>query len=501
MDTATDNLIRNLPDLPELESVEVRDWGTLARVAAFLVVYVVLPLALFLWMYQGLQQFLPDGIIYALGLMAVLGAWLVWRIVSTDYYYRTDRAGMTQKGVFRRRFIDWSDVECVQVSEGISSQPSLRIRTRTTALVISSSCRGADTDVLFASVWQHLRRIGKDEGLQPTPRALSLWDCIPDGPSQDLTWGKAPHRVQWLIVLLLATLFSIVPILLWLTSEPTDRTAIILLAVVCLIGLAVTSVAWAKSTTGVVVSEEGIEAQRHTGTVSLRWEDVDSFRWTGLAMLIKSRRARKSLSVPFVAGNKDSERVILRVIRKLRHVSPEKPVLVPDSLRQLADVALREADAQAEVKMSRSDMAAIFVIVGLYALGLSYVAVAEWMWGGAAMAAAGIALLILLVRLVTGSYSMKADAQGITRSFLGKSKLIRWENIGSCVPSKYASERIRGRMTLCDNNEKRLLDIPPGVGSARDRSAFMALVQSRLSSSTPVDTFSKPWLARPFSRS
>lgn len=495
--------LNELPDLPGLESVEVRSWNILAVMGGFVCFYFLLPMPFLLWSFLHYRRYLPDGVGWLLGIYAALGAWVVFRMLSANYHFRVDRTGVMVRGVFTRRSVEWNEVTDAEMTDGLSGEVSIRLRSRSGDLVVGPGLKSAGSDRFLASIWQHLRQIGKADQVEPTTRALSFWDTIPDELPLELQWGKPPSRAQWLGPVLMFLFLGALPAALWLDPPArwSGRVFFGFITLAALIMLMVVVREWANEAKRVVLRDNELEVQTVVRTLRLPWSEVDYADRGGMGVLIGAGKLR--VNVPCIVGKEDSERLVLGIIRRLRTAGTPQAIIIPDNLRTLAPVAPRDAHGSlqpVELRVSAYDTLGVFVVVGFFYLPAS-MAVLQGVharWLAAAALAVGAVVVGLFTRCAARSYSLRADDEGITRAFLGSRRLVRWEEVAACKPSSVPKERMRGRKVLKNAKGRTLTDFPPGFGTARDRAAFTAFVEAKLSQILPNET-AKPWLARPFS--
>lgn len=491
-----------LPDLPELEEVEVKNTRGMLMMCTFLLVslFTFGPITFLHVAY--LRKYIPNRFLVLIGVMCLLVLWVIYRLVTADYHFVIDRKGLGVRSLIKRQSIEWSEVTDAEMTEGRSGETMIRLRAAGRTIVIGPGLRYAEIDCLLASIWQHLRQIGKADCVQPTTLALTFWDEIP-AQDQELHWGKRPHPARWLM--LPFPLGMVVMTGWFLLSESHTWYSLVFFGPIVLmtwVMMAFVTREWGKEVTRVVAREDELEAQTSVRTVHLPWSDIDFAQWGQYQLAVGSQKLHKILLIPNRLGTESSERLILGIIRKLRTAGKPQAVVIPEALRFTASAAAKDIAGHlepVEVQLSRSDKIALTSIVDIYVTAICGVSAARALPGWPAGACTVLAAIVVgfITWKICASYSVRTDDDGISKTFLGRKTILGWDRISAITMPKQEGERLKGHRILIDARGKSLMSIPPGVGTAADRAAFVAYVEAKLGQTLPAQS-AKPYLARPF---
>ena len=121
--------------------------------------------------------------------MLVVSAVAALTVILRNYYrWKTDTDGLTAIGLLGSKRIRWQDISESTTRTNWIGETIYRLRAGGIVLRIPYliPSNGWQESVLIASVWQHLRRYGKSDGLLMSANTQSLWDEIPAELPHDL---------------------------------------------------------------------------------------------------------------------------------------------------------------------------------------------------------------------------------------------------------------------------------------------------------------------------
>lgn len=488
----------SLPDLPALESVEMKNWGTLLLLSFHLSLALLFAGAC-IWGYFAYLEFLPSGTVALIAAMGALCVWVVVRLLFADRYYRTSSKGLIVNSVLRRRFIQWADVSEAHASPSVLGDTYLTLSTR--AGRISVPCRSDGKRFhgveLSASVWQHLRQCGKGQGLELSPEALSLWDVIPDEAPHQMEWHGGSKRPEAIAAVCCVLLYASMGC--WFAVDiALDLFHVAFGGIVLMGGIVV---AWlllreARNTASrFSLSDQGFDAETLWRRVSVSWSEVTGARWERQNLALVYGRKREQVWVPLVSGDEASGKLILALIRRLRTIGSPQALAIPGQLRASAHPAPESEQQSAELRMATWEtlISPIVVIIPslMVFIPLEGKPVLQ-MVAGAIL----FGIYCLSVR-AADTYAVRADDVGVTKRFLWWAKSARWEDVASVVACPRA-ESASIRRTLKGADGKTLIDAGAGVGSKRDKEQFITFVDAKLTEVLPDSGTNARWLARPY---
>jgi|GEM_PF-1287919 len=327
------NTIDQRLDLPYLESVETRDAGRILPILGICAMY---SWVIFAAIYGCIvyREFMPlEGRIATAILLACIG-WIALRVLFSFTYFKTDSDGFTMRGPFRRRFIPWIEIQSASVSMTRTKETMLTLITKRDKVRVNARGLGGGAgiaDCVAASVWQHLRREGRADGMILPESALRLWDEIPDDVPAEIDWGKPASKGTLFITILMAVFFYggiigmansmglTIPLLIMCASMALGVTAMMKM----LFSTALCTASGAR------VRRDGIEGDFPFGKRYIPWSQVASAWWSQKNLVIKSVNPRSEIWVPYKLGSRESERLILCIIRYLRSAGNPQAVPLP----------------------------------------------------------------------------------------------------------------------------------------------------------------------------
>lgn len=130
----------NPPDLPGLESVEVNRKAVMGIfVMPFTLIAMVFVVFIMTSLLSGkvLVEAVP-----ILVMLLIIAIWLIYRLLTEIYYFKTDADGLHAKTIIGKRFIRWSDVTSADIIYGIGSSVTYQLSTSDGKLSIPSAITG-----------------------------------------------------------------------------------------------------------------------------------------------------------------------------------------------------------------------------------------------------------------------------------------------------------------------------------------------------------------------
>ncbi len=339
------------PDLPALERVTVRTWGSVTALA----VMIVLVLALLLFLFMRIPMVLlvssePSsfgrvGLAVALGGLGIGGVllWLGLRLLRGEFAWSTDPEGIEARGLFHRRRLRWTEIDVIRVI-GVRDATDWYHFTGPEGTI--SFPAALFTVQLCASGWQHLRRCGRHGLLQPWDE--SVWDELPieatvtrwstDRPIPRSLWASTV--VPGVVVV---TLMILMAILGWVLGEGWGSLLLTLS-----VGGFVAGVFWiqwrglrscAQSCT---LHDDRIEAETRNGPVHLQWDEVTRVHWRTPAencalLVVRGSAPHQVFALPVGQKERGAVPLLFAMLARLRYSDPAHAVTLPQWLRKGVD--------------------------------------------------------------------------------------------------------------------------------------------------------------------
>lgn len=310
-----------LPDLPCLESIEILDRS---RLYVLLVIVSLKFWTLFcvIWGFVLYREYLSFGAFVAVGIILALFVWLMLRILSCYWSYKTDQSGITMKGLLRKRFVAWPEVLKVATQQSRMGETILKLTTAQKSIKISPKgfSTASSGDCLVASIWQHLRRLGRADEIVFTEAMESLWREIPKDAPVEMEWSKPINSAEKAGIIVLFLVLIVPLVMFWL--EATRKPLMIALAVswtLALVslfaGLIFPDIRYMANL--VKVGSDGIEVKAAIGKpIRLSWKSIIAAWWMPNCLCLRAET--KEIRIPYKRDNKELERLALCVIRHLR---------------------------------------------------------------------------------------------------------------------------------------------------------------------------------------
>ncbi len=493
-----DKPMNELPDLQPLETVEARDRsGHVFALVAILAVAGFLSLAVWMYrMYPTEMREVSAPLIAALAFGGAICLWAFYRLLSANYYWRTDAEGLETRSLVRRRFERWADAKSIPRIE-------YRLRCKSRLLPVA------------ASVWQHMRRLGKAEVADLPEPALTFWDEIPDALPWEAEWDQ-PSGVRMGKRVLLSAAALLVCLGLGLAVAglvvPHQRDLLVWavcswLYALCFGGML--SRAYGPQPEHISLDRRTLRARFGDRTVEVASNDVLSAGWWGEPGLLQLRTATSRIAIPLDSTRDGSSKLVLAVIRWLRTSSKPVLVAIPRTLRMspwtsdlLSDEEMRAID-RVEVRFSMADrfgllFLALMLTAPWVALALRRAPIG-WIVGATVLATIVVSALTWWA---ASTYRVFADREALGKECLWWRKRVRWEDVARFTFGSKAGSAIQDttlRWTLRDAKGRILLCLTTENGTKKQWEAFARFMYSRLAKVLPAEELSKPWLARPWS--
>ncbi len=251
---------------------------------------------------------------------------LTTRIPYLDHTWRTTSAGLQYRGILRGGFIPWAEVRNIRVTSPYylsGERIIIQGDGRKTAIP------GHDT-LLCASVRQHLRRVGKAEGIAVPKEADWLWrDLTVDLPDNiewvDNGWFNLP--LIWVGVILL--LSPSVVQFIWFRHSNVNPIYMFMLV----LGFHLHS--WMRtSVKRVTLTKDTVEVDTRRSIITMRWDELQSVGWSEKAICLR-REGKRAVCFNWVPGSADSTAVVLAIMQRMRNSSLGVQVPVSDQLQLL----------------------------------------------------------------------------------------------------------------------------------------------------------------------
>ncbi|MCX8052849.1 MAG: hypothetical protein N3B12_03490 [Armatimonadetes bacterium] len=270
------------PDLPGLESVEeeiTEGWPCCCCLPV--------PIVIIGGVVQGYWIY---GLIFSV--LLILLTLILSRL--SDYRIKTDSWELTARWPFRTIRIPWAEVTHAKTITVESNTYERFIRVEAPGRKIEVPVAGLDMARLEASVWQHLRRYRKADGVTLSDDALSFWLPIPDDIPSQMDW-EMPCELDW---------------------APLARYSLRPRYILC----------------------EFVEPESYRKSRAIEWLAVKSADWEVddkdcLTLSIESES--ESIYIPLDPDDPTSARFLLAVIRRLRSLEHIKPLPIPRKIREL----------------------------------------------------------------------------------------------------------------------------------------------------------------------
>ncbi|MEN6372724.1 MAG: hypothetical protein ABFD64_12020 [Armatimonadota bacterium] len=318
----TDNEIRDkmkdLPDLPGLETIEPRD--TSIVIIFMLLVFMAVMLTPIVSVAIRYGKFIDQRGKVLIIICVALLVWAILRLLSGYYRFKTDANGLTMIGVLHRRFIPWINVKEALITKTKISNYSLVLKTQHGTVKFEPRNWG-----LIASTWQHLGRLGRADSMVLPPQALAFWEPVPDDVPQELDWSKKSAAGDIISASVVVLFFGGIAIYLWF-SVKTLWSPMGLLIIWLTISMFI-MLKWLLLPEAlhkpwrIRVREDYIEANLPFSKAYIPWSEITSAHFANnnsSELIIKYGRRKSEIRIFYMQGKKELEDLVLAIIRKLR---------------------------------------------------------------------------------------------------------------------------------------------------------------------------------------
>ena len=318
-----------LSDLPCLESVETKSsavWPVVLVYGGFAVWQVAI-LCILLWKYR---QYVGQQAYAIVGLIVALVLWVGLRLLLSYTYFKTDSNGIAMRGPLLRRFIAWSDVQQAATRRRGSRVSVVLKMARGRASIQPGALGSTEGESIVASMWQHLRRVGKANGIELGETSRNLWQPIPDDvpTSVDYDVQKRPaSRIGAVCGLLLP------PVAVVMVAIVARKEAFGVLPLFGLMVLAMEKWTILPSIRcrpwHVAVRPDGLLAKMTFRDVYVPWSSVATAHWEATGLVVTSKGPDAQVRLSYSLGDASSELFIQSVIRYLRTAGIPQAVPLP----------------------------------------------------------------------------------------------------------------------------------------------------------------------------
>jgi|GEM_PF-2134647 len=483
----------NMPDIPALESVTISyRGGTLMAMAA------VLGMAGFLgWVlavsWRWLGEFRPT-IGLGMGCLIAVCLWSLYRAIGTGCYWRTDPDGITERTLLLRRRVAWPEIDRVERCDAALRGSVYRLRSGRASIEVAAGT--LSYVALSASVWQHLRRVGKHHDFPLSGSALSFWDAIPDEvlgqaeisekiPDEAIVWP-----IMWAMCVGLA--FAV-------TSD-ASRAAWPWVGVAGSVGLA--TIVW-------LMARHMPERRYSMDSEYLRihgkrprmipWSSVTRIRGAsglytpGSVVVVQAADHRFAVAIP--KGKDDSaHRAQLAWIRRRRECGDA--VIVPDYLRRLAP-ALLEIPASVDIRPS---LLFSSVLPGLLAMLLAVVILmpkARPQQPADVVFLCTIGLGAVMLAIAGRINHTRANSEGVFKRTIFGVRRVNWSEVAGYSATRWRPHSSGSSRTLKDAQGRVLLVLSTENVLSPRWDELTAIADSKLAHLLPGDGDQPSWLAVP----
>lgn len=335
--------MRELPYLPELESVDTRGSNP-AAVITWGMGGMLLPILVFFgygfWAYH--RYFEPGQ----LALFAIIPALLVIVLLRWLFTYSrvsTSPEGITLSGPLRRSAIPWNSVLRASSKQTSIGRTIIILETNGGRIQLNAggiSDNAVTSARVAASVWQHLRRNGIANDVSLGDRDLSFWQEIGEDVPHDMEWKSSRKRKGTLFEGVAILLMLVVPMIWLLFDDPRLGGFMLVFLSPMLIALMrlISSETIGKVTAG-RVTDEAVEVYLPLTTRRVPWDQVVNADWhKGIVLTWHDGARKRIVTIPYEMGKAESENVILAVIRNLRRLPVPPAVPLPELVNRNPEV-------------------------------------------------------------------------------------------------------------------------------------------------------------------
>ncbi len=484
---------RKLPDLPELENVEVRSTDALCVIAC--AVAATLGFALFVFVigldYYRILHTVHPMLLGAAAVIAGMAVYVAHMAFCSGYRWSTDGDGMAEKRLLGTLRILWTDVHRAEVQLNLlgNSTCSVRANGRT---VRFGGVRDDERQlpVLLASCWQHLRRVGKAEDSLLQIEELSLWDTVPDEALEpvEVKQSIAPDRIGGPVIWALLTGMAF----MW-SSDCRQFWPWIGAASLVSLALVVRHMIRNPSEYHYIMEAQGLRLMGRRSRF-IPWGAVTGIKGSAPRSLTVTTNEGRAVFVGPQGKNEATHRANLAWIRHKRDLGMAVPI--PDHLRlmpTLADSVAERLDLRMSSYAKRfyASRAAIFVLLAIVAPPLR-----GGYNRGDIIAGCAAVLATALVYLACSVYHVTAGKRGIVRTSMLGTKRVQWSDVAKYERNTTPKPNSPRCIKLKDARGRLLIAL--GQDFVPDWYQVLAYTDARLAHLLPRPEDQPAYLARPF---
>lgn len=266
--------------------------------------------------------------------------WSLYELLIINIYYiRSDERGFTLYRVIRRQFLKWDNIKAITIKTNMGQLVGCKFigKDQTIWLPLPFPHDRMES-VLVASIWQHLRRIGKADEFPFPKEAEDLWWSVPDCVPDSVSWinrhapeWKVYYKLLWVKVAALIILLTAGIIVFGLSKTSTVIKVMILVlggvyAALWFYLRRVRTIAITAS-----VNSESIEVETGFGNYNLQWSKVISSGWDSDGLILKAISPKVTVRIP---DQSSASTILLAIIKRLRPMDSHKWLAVPEALRK-----------------------------------------------------------------------------------------------------------------------------------------------------------------------
>lgn len=484
-----------MSDLPGLESVTGGGWAALVASLVFCAGLGAVPaVGTALWLRAAGIRLIP-GLGWPLELLALMGlcsallllVGILW-VRKWDFVFGTDGEGLSARGLGHKTFVPWSEVTATSMERGTMGGNIYVIGTPKGAIRVRESV--TPPNPLVPSIWQHLRRLGKQDDTFLSPLMKSLWTPIPDAAPQEMDWHN-PKAPTW--SLSIALLFAVAAVVYaWTFKDQMNSVrhsagVFHLLFAVVASGFAAL-VARLYTVSQCALRTDRFEGKTGVGRFSLAWADVTEATWRHSSLVIAGRGIRGRAVIPYDLKNDESVRAVLSAVRRLRLLDNIPPIPIPETI--LATPLLREmqgepvAGESAEMAMPlglRIMILATSLVFAAFLFALSFHSSSLFSWSKHSSL---ILRLVAVVDVIIAFFmfrpqTLRADTEGLTRKNGFSVKKVRWEQV-TTYEIKQNKQLPEIAMHVLKDSTGRVLMQFSMFGTKEQKEQFSAILNARL---------------------
>lgn len=309
--------------LPALESVEAK--LRLLPVLLIAIIYlsmIIVPIAVRFSAFKNLLKNLNPHdqhlIVFGGVITVALILWIVVRMAFCISCIKTDSRGITLRGPLKNRLIPWHEIKEVDYRRTKAGSPILIINTMADSIKLNASDFYGYGQAII-SIW--LRSNKNDIKSFELPSELkAVLEPISDDIPREIDW--APHKaaspkanikkIAAIIVVFIGGISFLI------CSSPKDLTFTFIIAALYIFIFSTVIIDILKRACNVRLREDYLEVTTAQGKIYMPWSEVVSAGWNRLTLSVSSKNPKKEVRIPYTPGNRQSEQLMLALIRRMR---------------------------------------------------------------------------------------------------------------------------------------------------------------------------------------